>query len=169
MQRASNGPRGDDGPAAAGAFGPGGVDRSDGGDETGRTHAAREREAQVAIGERIDAREAAHDALDLREWRVLEPQHGSARGKALQVLVEAEEAAVAQQSGLEHRIAGEEPAVVDRDDGALFIDEVASMSLPLQAKLLRALQEREIERVGESRRGETLPRNRRDSDPSAYE
>ena len=34
--------------------------------------------------------------------------------------------------------------------GTLFIDEVASMSLPLQAKLLRALQEREIERVGES-------------------
>jgi DNA-binding NtrC family response regulator len=35
--------------------------------------------------------------------------------------------------------------------GTLFIDEVASMSLPLQAKLLRALQEKEIERVGESR------------------
>jgi DNA-binding NtrC family response regulator len=35
--------------------------------------------------------------------------------------------------------------------GTLFIDEVAAMSLPLQAKLLRALQEREIERVGESR------------------
>src|SRR5678810_41341 len=35
--------------------------------------------------------------------------------------------------------------------GTLFIDEVASMSMPLQAKLLRALQEREIERVGESR------------------
>jgi DNA-binding NtrC family response regulator len=35
--------------------------------------------------------------------------------------------------------------------GTLFIDEVSSMSLPLQAKLLRALQEREIERVGESR------------------
>src|SRR5688572_7021803 len=35
--------------------------------------------------------------------------------------------------------------------GTLFIDEVSSMSLPLQAKLLRALQEREIDRVGESR------------------
>ena len=35
--------------------------------------------------------------------------------------------------------------------GTLFIDEIALMPLPLQSKLLRALQEREIERVGESR------------------
>lgn len=35
--------------------------------------------------------------------------------------------------------------------GTLFIDEVALMTLPMQAKLLRALQEREIERVGESK------------------
>ena len=35
--------------------------------------------------------------------------------------------------------------------GTLFIDEVSSMPLSLQAKLLRALQERSIERVGDSK------------------
>jgi transcriptional regulator with PAS, ATPase and Fis domain len=35
--------------------------------------------------------------------------------------------------------------------GTLFIDEVSSMSLALQAKLLRVLQEKELERIGESR------------------
>ena len=35
--------------------------------------------------------------------------------------------------------------------GTLFIDEVALMTMPMQAKLLRALQEREVERIGESK------------------
>jgi DNA-binding NtrC family response regulator len=35
--------------------------------------------------------------------------------------------------------------------GTLFIDEVSSMPMALQTKLLRALQERQLERVGESR------------------
>jgi DNA-binding NtrC family response regulator len=38
--------------------------------------------------------------------------------------------------------------------GTLFLDEVADMSLALQAKILRALQEREIERLGSS---DTIP------------
>ncbi|MCD6585983.1 MAG: sigma-54-dependent Fis family transcriptional regulator [Desulfobacteraceae bacterium] len=37
------------------------------------------------------------------------------------------------------------------DQGTLFLDEIAEMSLPLQAKLLRTIQEKEIERVGGDR------------------
>ena len=46
--------------------------------------------------------------------------------------------AVTQRAGRFERASG----------GTLFLDEVGDMSLPLQAKILRALQEREVERLG---------------------
>jgi DNA-binding NtrC family response regulator len=40
--------------------------------------------------------------------------------------------------------------IEEAGDGTLFLDEVGDLSLPLQAKLLRTLQERKIKRVGEN-------------------
>jgi DNA-binding NtrC family response regulator len=48
-------------------------------------------------------------------------------------------------------IAARQGRLEQADRGTLFLDEVGTMSMGLQQKLLRVLQEREFERVGENR------------------
>ncbi len=46
----------------------------------------------------------------------------------------------------------EKPGLIEEADlGTFFLDEIGDLSPPLQAKLLRAVQEKEIRRVGETR------------------
>ena len=48
-------------------------------------------------------------------------------------------------------VATRQGRIEQADRGTLFLDEVGTMAMPLQQKLLRVLQEREFERVGENR------------------
>jgi DNA-binding NtrC family response regulator len=41
--------------------------------------------------------------------------------------------------------------IEEADDGTLFLDEIGDLSLPMQAKLLRTLQEKSIRRIGDTR------------------
>ena len=47
-------------------------------------------------------------------------------------------------------IADRKGKFIEADEGTLFLDEIGNMSLPLQAKVLRTLEENEIEIIGEN-------------------
>jgi DNA-binding NtrC family response regulator len=48
-------------------------------------------------------------------------------------------------------VADREGRFREADDGTLFLDEIGDMSLPMQAKILRVIQEREVRPVGGSK------------------
>ncbi len=39
----------------------------------------------------------------------------------------------------------------EAEGGTLFLDEIGDLSFPLQAKILRVLQEKQIKRIGENK------------------
>jgi transcriptional regulator with PAS, ATPase and Fis domain len=68
-----------------------------------------------------------------------------------ETLLEAEFFGVAPGAYTGAQRQGRDGKFVLADRGTLFLDEIGDMSLPLQAKLLRALQEQEIEALGSNR------------------
>jgi transcriptional regulator with PAS, ATPase and Fis domain len=68
-----------------------------------------------------------------------------------ETLLEAEFFGVAPGAYTGAQRQGRDGKFVLADRGTLFLDEIGDMSLPLQAKLLRALQEQEVEPLGSNR------------------
>lgn len=113
--------------------------------------AARTASSVLILGETGTGKELLAQAIHAASPRAKAPFVAVNISAVPETLLEAEFFGVAAgaYTGADKR--GREGKFKLADGGTLFLDEIGDMSLALQAKLLRALQEREIEPVGSNR------------------
>jgi transcriptional regulator with PAS, ATPase and Fis domain len=105
----------------------------------------------LLVGETGSGKELLAHAIHAASARAARPFVGVNLAAVPETLLEAEFFGVAPgaYTGAERK--GREGRFVLADGGTLFLDEVGDMPLALQAKLLRALQEQEIEPLGSNK------------------
>ncbi|MCX8006244.1 MAG: sigma 54-interacting transcriptional regulator, partial [Burkholderiaceae bacterium] len=110
--------------------------------------AAQSDSAVLLLGETGTGKELLAHAIHAASARAHRPLVGVNIAAVPETLLEAEFFGVAPgaYTGADRR--GRDGKFVLADGGTLFLDEVGDMPLPLQAKLLRALQEQEVEPLG---------------------
>jgi transcriptional regulator with PAS, ATPase and Fis domain len=105
----------------------------------------------LLLGETGTGKEVLAQAIHAASARVARPFVGINIAAVPESLLEAEFFGVAPgaYTGAERK--GREGKFKVADGGTLFLDEIGDMPLPLQAKLLRVLQEHELEPLGSNR------------------
>jgi transcriptional regulator with PAS, ATPase and Fis domain len=105
----------------------------------------------LLLGETGTGKELLAHAIHAESARAARPFVGVNIAAVPETLLETEFFGVAPgaYTGAERK--GREGKFKLADGGTLFLDEIGDMSLPLQSKLLRVLQEQEIEPVGSNR------------------
>jgi transcriptional regulator with PAS, ATPase and Fis domain len=105
----------------------------------------------LLLGETGTGKELLAQAIHAAGPRAAAPFVGVNIAAIPEALLEAEffGAAAGAYTGVERK--GREGKFKVADGGTLFLDEIGDMPLPLQAKLLRVLQEQEIEPLGSNR------------------
>jgi transcriptional regulator with PAS, ATPase and Fis domain len=113
--------------------------------------AARTTSPVLILGETGTGKELLAQAIHAASPRALAPFIAVNIAAVPETLLEAEFFGVAPgaYTGADRR--GRDGKFKLADGGTLFLDEIGDMSLALQAKLLRSLQEREVEPVGSNR------------------
>ena len=105
----------------------------------------------LLLGETGTGKEVLAQAIHAASARAARPFVGVNIAAVPETLLEAEFFGVAPGAFTGADRKGREGKFVLADGGTLFLDEIGDMPLPVQAKLLRALQEQEFEPLGSNR------------------